>query len=253
MTAPSPHRARGPRARWALVPAVFALAAAGAQEATRPAGDGEDARRVHELVDQLRAARQERAARERDQAAAIARLDAQVSDLRADLEDLERDGREATDDALELAAEIDAARARSDRARAWIALARASAERIAAAVPGATALPTGDDPRATVRAIEALMTRAGDLLSTSRAIELTNEPVPLDGGDRRVHAWILRIGAVGTIFVSEDGEDVGVREGEAWRTDLTADEREAVREAIAIARGRRRPALTPVPLSLEGA
>ena len=127
----------------------------------------------------------------------------------------------------------------------------ASAERIAAAVPGATALPTGDDPRATVRAIEALMTRAGDLLSTSRAIELTNEPVPLDGGDRRVHAWILRIGAVGTIFVSEDGEDVGVREGEAWRTDLTADEREAVREAIAIARGRRRPALTPVPLAFD--
>ncbi|MEM9382972.1 MAG: DUF3450 family protein, partial [Planctomycetota bacterium] len=192
-------------------------------------------------------------AREREHASDLARLDAQTEGLRADLEALEVDGREVARELTALDAEISIARGRSERARAWIQRSRASIAALAETVTGSASLPTDGEPRSYVDRADALLDRAGDAVAAARRIELSNESILLDGGDRRVHAWILRVGAVGSLFLSEDGEDAGLRgpgAREGWRTDLEDAERAAVRAAVAVARGRRRPALAPVPLSL---
>jgi len=99
---------------------------------------------------------------------------------------------------------------------------------------------------------------AGDLLDflageleSARTIELVNKPVLLNGGQRRVHAHLMRFGLAGTGFVSEAGDEVGLaRVGapESWLVEITEPTANALRAAVQRLRKRQPPAVAPVPL-----
>ncbi|MEM6673309.1 MAG: DUF3450 family protein [Planctomycetota bacterium] len=239
------------RRSWlALGPLLLAAGFTSLQERTPPAGD--DARRVHELVGKLRSLRAARVARAEDHEAALGAVDEQITALRSDLDATEGELRGVEAAIAAIGSDLDAARADADRARDWIESVRPALDALAAST-GASP-PIADDIEALANDVQVLFTRSVDAVAAARAIELTNEPVLLEDGRVRVHAWQLRIGGVGAVFASEDGARFGLRgpnPDEPWRLDATDAQRSAIRRAIAVARGRERPALVLVPVPLE--
>jgi hypothetical protein len=102
------------------------------------------------------------------------------------------------------------------------------------------------------RGLEEFAKLIGEEWNPARSIDVTNERVEWNGGKNSQHAWVLRLGAVTKMFVTEDGRTVGVWTGDpklTWRTELPSDIEAQVKQVVAIAREQRPPAVVPVPLA----
>lgn len=97
-----------------------------------------------------------------------------------------------------------------------------------------------------VEALADLWTLLSAELRLGQSTELYNEPVDL-GGDRRVNAYLVRVGRVLLAFASEDGDEVGVYAGERWKLDLSPAERASIIRSTEILRRRVPPTLQTVP------
>jgi hypothetical protein len=76
-------------------------------------------------------------------------------------------------------------------------------------------------------ALGALARHLGEVLPTWRRAALSNQRVRLPGTQRERHAWVVRIGAVGECFVTEDDQLVGLaarQAGKLWVTFDAADQ-----------------------------
>jgi hypothetical protein len=94
---------------------------------------------------------------------------------------------------------------------------------------------------------------AGEELRHARAIEFWNAPLQI--GQQKLHAYVVRLGLVNQIFVSEDGQQVGIfgaEERGSWRRDLTEGERAQLLSALKILQGRRPPELLALPFEPRG-
>lgn len=109
-----------------------------------------------------------------------------------------------------------------------------------------------DDPHEQLAGIQTLFDVVDEIFPYLDAMQLSNEPVELVDG-RVVHGYVLRLGMLSSMFVSEDGGALGVAHRNAagdWLYDLSNKKADAVRTAVAIVRKQAKPALTPVPLQL---
>lgn len=85
------------------------------------------------------------------------------------------------------------------------------------------------------------------------SVEITNRPIDLPDG-RRVHAFVLRLGTVGAVLVSEDGDVVGVdrrRAGGGIAVDLDETSRDRIAAAVRAARGRGAADVFALPVWFE--
>jgi len=233
------------------------------------------ARQVQKTVEQLQAVRREKHEAEQSHNEKTQRLTQQIDRLtedrsrvesraaklkkrveqrRAELERVKQ-ARERARQLLQTAAEAATpiARATADRVRQGIPFSReARTKRIDAALG---ALKT-DSPKAAGKGMIELLGFFRQELERAGQIKLTNRPVLLDGGKRRVHADVLRIGLAEMMFVSEDGQRVGLaaeKPGPAWRFDLSEQQRQRIRSAAGILRQQRPAELIGVPVSVAAA
>ncbi|MGQ3685831.1 MAG: DUF3450 family protein [Candidatus Loosdrechtia sp.] len=93
---------------------------------------------------------------------------------------------------------------------------------------------------------------ADEILPHLDTVQLSNEPVGLADG-RVVHGYVLRLGMLSSMFVSEDGRVLGIAHRNpagGWLYDVPRKKADAARTAIAIVRRKATPALATVPLQL---
>ena len=87
-----------------------------------------------------------------------------------------------------------------------------------------------------------------------RSVELDSRLVEPEAG-RRPHAYVIRLGLVGSTFVSEDDQDVGLLRlavtPPAWTTSLGSDRSRAVRDAVDIMRRREAPRVVAFPVNFK--
>jgi hypothetical protein len=120
----------------------------------------------------------------------------------------------------------------------------------------ALALLKSSDSLEQARGLQQFAKLVGEEWAPARSIELTNQRVEWNGGRNSQHACVLRLGAVTKMFVTENGQTVGVWTGDSksgdsksqWRTELPSAVEAQVKEVMAIAREQRPPAIVPVPL-----
>ena len=90
----------------------------------------------------------------------------------------------------------------------------------------------------------------GEELQRAHSLEHRSEPVRIDGGRRRIHAFVARIGLVQEVFVSEDGRAVGVAGPKGWQTDLTPQTASGIKVLVDLLRRSGHPRIVSVPFSL---
>lgn len=189
--------------------------------------EGELNRLDQPLAEQARAIERETAARDRAREQQ-ARLDQLLGQVRRASEPIVRQMRERVDRGI--AFERDQRGRGIDRA----------AKQLAA-----------DQPAAWADAWQAVFGFATDELEAGRTIDLINQPIHLDAGRRREHAWVLRLGLAGALFVTEDeslvGEAATPSSPEPWRTTLPPRTRAAAVRAVRIRRDSAAPALVDLP------
>jgi hypothetical protein len=109
-----------------------------------------------------------------------------------------------------------------------------------------------DDSHEQLAGLQMLFDVVDEIFPYLDAMQLSNEPVELVDG-RVVHGYVLRLGMLSSMFVSEDGGALGIAHRNAagdWLYDLSNKKADVVRTAVAIVRKQAKPALTPVPLQL---
>jgi len=100
-------------------------------------------------------------------------------------------------------------------------------------------------------AIAATHEMVGRHLAGHRARSIENRVVDLVGAGVADHAYVLRLGSIAEVFITEDGRVSGVaaREaGRAWHTPLREPGHERVEQAVSVARQQSPPRLVDVPL-----
>jgi len=100
-------------------------------------------------------------------------------------------------------------------------------------------------------AIAATHEMVGRHLAGHRARSIENRVVDLAGAGVADHAYVLRLGSIAEVFITEDGRVSGVaaREaGRAWQTPLREPVHERVEQAVSVARQQSPPRLVDVPL-----
>lgn len=280
----SPARARR-ASRTAVLLALLLPAAAPSLPAQAPesgAAPGEATRlrrAVHETVQTLQEARAERrnrlrsleqqtaAARERADALAgrLASLQEEVAAARERVEALEAARAEGREDAAALkrmagalAPALEALRETVQGGVAWRREPRA-ARLEALAEP----LRNGG-PDARGEAVVEAWTVLGDALQPAREIRLRTEPLHYDGGSRRTHGYVLRLGLAAQYFRSEDGGVTAVDlpaarkagDGSAagpWRLEVPPPWRAGIAAGVGVLRQTRPPALLALPVAHEAA
>ena len=242
--------------------AVPLLMAAG----PRQQAEGEASDEIRELVEDLLATREERRALEASLEAERQALGADVARLMDDLQ-LERARAErssATEQGLRSRA--DSARVEATRiasaieaiARDVQSTTRELRERLESGVPfqreqrverlTAIEVGLGGEEADRARALVELLTVLGEELHLAESIEQRSDRVTLSDG-RRLHAYVVRVGLLRSVFISEDGSTVGISDDAgSWRTELDDGVRAAIVTLVATARGKQAPALVGIPL-----
>jgi hypothetical protein len=108
-----------------------------------------------------------------------------------------------------------------------------------------------DGEDAQIEGLSALWSLLASEARLGRSVELRNEPVEL-GSDRRINAYVLRVGRVLVAFVEEGGGAIGVATPKGWNTDLDNGARRAIASAVDVLRRRQPPALLALPVWVEG-
>ena len=119
----------------------------------------------------------------------------------------------------------------------------------------------GDDAQPasqTLSALNAWWAFVGREFQSAGQVSVRNDTVVVDGGKRRLHANIFRLGHVTEFWVSEDGATVGsgpVGAGDVapWALLLNADDRAGVESAVAVARRKAEPRFVAVPVPVATA
>jgi TolA-binding protein len=227
------------------------------------------AKQIREKVEQLQSIRQQRALARQSHQQQLSTHQQQIDRLRGDLEAVQDKLDDLESTITQRQRELEKARQRRDRATALIDAAADAAgpvaermqRRVKTGVPwqqqarqqrvgGAMSSLASDEPVTRAEGAMELLGFAGEELKRSATIELTNRPVVLEAGEKRKHAYVLRLGLAGAGFVSEDRSTVGLATmggDEPWRLDLPRAQREKVIRAVATLRENEPPALIAVP------
>jgi TolA-binding protein len=126
------------------------------------------------------------------------------------------------------------------------------AERLGA-VNAALAGLGSDTPEAQSEGLAALWSALGETSQLATTLQMWNEPVTL--GDRRIHAYQIRVGLVCQLLAGEDGETfamAGPASAGQWKTDVDEASAQAIRAALSILQQRTPPRLTAIPLLPSG-
>lgn len=102
-------------------------------------------------------------------------------------------------------------------------------------------------------ALSELFSMAGEELRYARGIEFWNTRLPI--GEQKIHAYVMRIGLVNQLYISEDGLQTGIFDPKAdglWRKALSDQERDRVLNALRVLQGRQPPEIAPLPFSKGG-
>ncbi len=229
------------------------------------------AERIRAQVERIQEVRGEFLAARQDHAAAMARIDAQIGTLEENGERLHvevtGERKRAADLKSELASQRDAlAGARVDltaMAKSARPIARRMALRISSGIPHRRdkraaefievdrILSLGDD-KGNARALLRFWGAVAEELRLLKTRQLTNVEVPLGDG-RTKHAYVARLGLVNELFVSEDGETVGIaarRAAEPWRLVTDPVDRKRIVNALQMLQQRRPPRVELLPFLL---
>lgn len=242
------------------------LARAGSQENARLA---KELRSKLEALHQLRAARfsEHQAHRER-----LARVDRQIQRLKDDSRSVR--SLVDADRALILKLKSAAQKAESERIGAALLISELADRALPIAQSTKKRIETGipfqkDDRLARINAvvdgladaspikkglaISELFSMAGEELRYARGIEFWNTRLPI--GDQKIHAYVMRMGLVNQLYISEDGLQTGVygpQEKGLWRKTLSDEERKQVLNALRVLQGRQPPEIAPLPFASGG-
>jgi hypothetical protein len=100
-------------------------------------------------------------------------------------------------------------------------------------------------------ALEGFWSYVGDELRHLRTTEFWNQPVTLPDG-RQLQAYQVRLGLVGQLFVTEQGDLAGLATGDnaatPWRTDLPEAVTKQIRAVAEVLRQRKPPGVLAVPI-----
>ncbi|MDF1661902.1 MAG: DUF3450 family protein [Planctomycetota bacterium] len=239
------------------------------------AGSRENARLAKQLRAKLEALHQLRAARLSEHQAhreRLARVDRQIQRLRDDT----RSVRTLVDADRALIIKLKAAAKKAESERIGAALliselsdralpiAQSTKERIEGGIPfqkgdrlaRINAVVDGLKDASPIKkglAITELFSMAGEELRYARGIEFWNTRLPI--GEQKIHAYVMRIGLVNQIYISEDGLQTGVygpKEKGLWRKTLSDEERVQVLNALRVLQGRQPPEIAPLPFAKGG-
>ena len=229
------------------------------------------AERIRAQVERIQESRGEFLAAQRDHASALARLEAQIETLEENRDHLQVEAsgerKRAADLESKLVLERDAlARARADltaMAASVRPIAQRMASRISSGIPHRRderaaefvevdrILSLGDD-KENARALLRFWGAVAEELRLLKTRQLTNVEVRLGGG-RTKHAYVARLGLVNELFVSEDGETVGIaarRAAELWRLVTDPVDRQRIVHALQMLQQRRPPGVELLPFLL---
>lgn len=239
------------------------------------AGSQENARLAKELRTKLEALHQLRAARFSEHQAhreRLARVDRQIQRLKDDTRSVQ--ALVDADRALILKLKAASKKAESERIGAALLIseladralpiAKSTKGRIEAGIPfqkddrlsRINAVVEGLQDESPIRkglAISELFSMAGEELRYARGIEFWNTRLPI--GEQKIHAYVMRIGLVNQLYISEDGLQTGVygpKEKGLWRKTLSETERDQVLNALRVLQGRQPPDIAPLPFVKGG-
>jgi len=262
------------RRRWFVWPLCAVLAglcaSAGAAAGSRAELAAAIRDRLAALQQLQRAAAAEREVHERER-----------EPVQRQIERLERDVQRVRGEVQTLRADVECKRARlgereqtADRAAAQVGAAAGRAADLAEAlhrrsrrgIPSvqqlsgrledlAEPLP-GDGAADRAEAVVALHEFVGDYLQSHRDRSIGNREVGMSEPGVARHAYVVRLGSVAELYLTEDGRTAGLaarQEGERWRSPLDAGRHERVSRVVAVLRDRAAPRLIETPVALPAA
>jgi len=147
------------------------------------------------------------------------------------------------------------AKGAAERARARVAkgVSYRRSERVAQLNEIIDSLDASQPADQRIAALNAWWAFVGHEFQSARQVAVRNEAVLVDGGARRLHANVLRLGHVVEFWVSEDGQTVGwgplpTSDDVTWNLELGTDARAGAQSAVAVARRKEEPRLVAVPV-----
>ncbi len=105
-------------------------------------------------------------------------------------------------------------------------------------------------------AVVALHEFVGDYLQSHRDRSIGNRRVGMPEPGVARHAYVVRLGSVAELYLTEDGRTAGLaarREGERWRSPLGAGRHGRVSRVVAVFREQAAPRLIETPIALPAA
>jgi Skp family chaperone for outer membrane proteins len=263
-----------------LVPVVLAACLVGPARAAEGEGASSAsdraavAQRIRQTVQQLQEVRAAQEQARTGHQKEIERLDDQIARLNRQLQEVRSRVEAAEQQKNQLSATIDRLKRTHQRYRQAIQrtagaiqnVVQSIASRLKTAIPhqrsahqeeltGLATQVDSNDPGQQAAAVGDFFRWIGQRLPKARDRQTFHAPVRLENGRRRVHARQLRIGLVTQMFISEDGQRVGLasrQSDRAWLTDLDRDSDRWVREALAISAQQQPPRLTPALIAPQG-
>jgi TolA-binding protein len=233
------------------------------------------ARKIRETVAQLQKIRAERRALQKQHENRVEELDQRIGALQRRLREVEAEAEQAQQRVDQVRDSIESGRDRAGQLRDAIAgsaepvgkAAERIRDRVRAGIPLRRAERTdelssiadraaSDGATGRAGAIDDFFSFLGEELQRAGERKQWNEPVRLEGGDRRVQAYQIRVGLVSQMFVGEDGRTLGLaakRADPPWRTGLNADVERQIRTALEILQQRRPPTGETTRAPSEGA
>jgi len=253
-----------------------ATAKTGDATKTEPATAAEERARIAEelrkTIQELHAVRAQRRLVLEGHQDRVSQVTQRVEALRKDVELLDQVVTAERQELTKLEGELAVAARDAEHARAWIDLAAQPvlglAEHTLARIKAGPALARSrreaamQEARLALEAPDAFRKMEGLQLvlrflseewSLAQSVSLSNQIVSSEEGKRQDHAWLLSLGLVTGVFVSEDGQTLGVWSGDSrqpWKVDLPADAREHVRAMLRMIRSETPPGLTNAPIWL---
>jgi len=227
------------------------------------------ARKIHETVEAIHAVRLERLRLQEQHKSDVGEIDRQIERLRNDLEQTDAAVREEAAKLRAVEAHVEEDKRAKQRAELVVSQAAASAldaaGGMAARVRGGIPYHKPQREERIGRVVEGLEDRdllvQADALSNyfsfcagelrlAGSVQLWNEPVLLDGGERQTHAYQVRLGLVSQFFVSEDGGTVGLaarQTGREWDLEVNRSRQRQLRAILDVLQQRRPPEVVAVP------
>ena len=128
-------------------------------------------------------------------------------------------------------------------------------KRLAACDEALAALETKNNQEQQALGVRNFFQALGGEWLAARNVTLANEALELQAGKQLSHAWVLRLGTAGQVFLSEDQRTFGVWANDPqnpWKTDIQPEYQQQILELFEVVREQRPPGLVPLPVWLTG-